>query len=170
MDTWRRLHLQIETAYISVLRAQERVENALTSRDLAQANLTTAEKRFAVGQVPRGDIVFAQVPLAQADLEVERAVFQKQSAKEALLLAIGLPQSTPVEVEELTPREELELTRETAIQYALEDRADLQADVLKLEAADKNLEAVRRGRRPQLAFASTINPLGFDGNALASGG
>jgi outer membrane protein len=170
LDTWRRLHLQIETAYISVLRAEESVQNALTSRELAQTNLTTAEKRFAVGQVPRGDVVFAQVPLAQAELEVERAAVQKQSAKEALLLAIGLPQTTPLEVEELALREELDLTREMAVQHALEERADLKADLLKLDAAEKNLKAVSRGRRPQLAFASTVNPLGFDGNALASGG
>jgi outer membrane protein TolC len=170
LDTWRRLHLQIEAAYITVLRAEESVQNALASRDLAKTTLSTAETRFAVGQVPRGDIVFAQVPLAQAELEVERSLFQRQSAREALLLLLGLPQRTPLEVNKLSPREELNLTRESALEHALAERADLQASLLELEAADKNLKAVSRGRRPSLALASSINPVGFDGNQLASGG
>ena len=47
VDSWRRFHLQIEAAYIDVLRSEERVENALVSRDLAKTNYETAEKRFA---------------------------------------------------------------------------------------------------------------------------
>lgn len=170
VDSWRRFHLQIEAAYIDVLRAEERVENALVSRDLAKTNYDTAEKRFAVGQVPRGDVVFAEVPLAEAELEVERTVFERQSAKEALLLLLGLPQSTPLEVEKLIPPEQFDLTRETALNRAFEQRADLAAAEADAESASKELKAVSRGNRPRVGLAGTLNPVGFDGNALASGG
>ena len=170
VDSWRRFHLQIEAAYIDVLRSEERVENALVSRDLAKTNYETAEKRFAVGQVPRGDVVFAEVPLAEAELEVERTVFDRQSAKEALLLLLGLPQSTPLEVEKLTPPEQFDLTRETALDRAFEQRADLAAAEADAESASKELKAVSRGNRPRVGLAGTLNPVGFDGNALASGG
>ncbi|MCA9781693.1 MAG: TolC family protein, partial [Candidatus Eremiobacteraeota bacterium] len=170
VDSWRRFHLQIEAAYIDVLRAEERVENALVSRDLAKTNYDTAEKRFAVGQVPRGDVVFAEVPLAQAELDVERTAFERQSAKEALLLLLGLPQSTPLELEKLNPPEQFDMSKEAALTRAFEQRADLAAAEADAEAASKELKAASRGNRPRLGFASSVNPVGFDGDSLATGG
>jgi len=170
INTWRQFYHQIENAYIAVLRTEEQVVNAQTSLELAQSNLITAQKQFEAGQVPRGDVVFAQVPVAQAQLEVERSLFAGQSAREGLLLLLGLPQSTPLEVEKVTPPEDVALTQEVALERALAQRADLKSTLTEAEAAAKTLTAVSRGTRPRLGLAGTVFPLGFDGSQLSRGG
>lgn len=167
---WRSLHLEIEASYLNVLQTAERIRNAEASRELALANLNTAEKRFAVGQVPRGDIVFAQVPLAQAELELERAAFEHQSAREALLLLLGIPQSTPVEVEEVTAPPPLPWTLEQALQMAMQQRYDLLATQIDVVSAEKTIKATKKEDDPRVALAARVDPVGFDGTNLASGG
>ena len=73
-------------------------------------------------------------------------------------------------MEKLTPPEQFDLTRETALDRAFEQRADLAAAEADAESASKELKAVSRGNRPRVGLAGTLNPVGFDGNALASGG
>ena len=167
---WRRLHLEIESAYISVLRSQERILNAQASQELAQANLTTAEKRFAVGQVPRGDIVFAQLPLAQAELEVQQAAYAKQSAEEQLLQLLGLPQGTPLEVVDRPISRPLESSLEEALGSAFEQRYELKAALAEADSAARRIRAAKKEDDPRVALGGSVEPLGFDGTQLAAGG
>jgi len=167
---WRMLYLEIETAYIDVLRAQEQIENAKASLELARMNLTTAEKRFAVGQVPRGDIVFAQVPLAQAELELQRSQFARQSAVERLLQLMGLPQDTKIELSPLPPASDFKQSLEEDIASAFERRYDLKAVESEVSRSELALKAARKEDDPRIAVGASINPAGFDGQQLAPGG
>jgi outer membrane protein len=167
---WRLLHFEIESAYIDVLRAEEQIVNAKASLELARTNLSTAEKRFAVGQVPRGDIVFAQVPLAQAELQLERSTFARQSAGEHLLELIGLPQDTPLEVTKFESTSPPPESVEIALEQAFSDRFDLKAAEMDVEAAAQTLRASRKENDPRIVVGGTVNPLGFDGQNLAQGG
>lgn len=170
LHTWRALHLEIQQAYINVLRSEQLISNAEKALELAQKNLDSAEKRFAVGQVPRGDIIQAQVPLAQAELDLEQANFQHRSNKEQLLLLLGLPQNLPLTLDDMPPIEPIELTMEQAVAKAIEKRYDLLAAQAEAEAAKRTVRAAHKEDDPRVSLTGSLDPLGFDGSSIAPGG
>ena len=170
LHQWRTLHTEIQAAYINVLMSQQLISNAEATVELAQKNLHTAEKRFEVGQVPRGDIIQAQVPLAQAQLELEQAKFQHRSNKEQLLLLLGLPQDLPLTIDDLQTVPPLELSMEEAVEKALARRYDFLAAQAEAEAAGKELRAAHKEDDPRLSLTGSLDPIGFDGSSIAPGG
>ncbi|MBI3925250.1 MAG: TolC family protein [Armatimonadetes bacterium] len=167
---WHLLHLEVQQAYYDALQAQAEVETAVEALEVAQHSLRIAEARYRAGVVPRGDIVFAQLPLARAELDLTRTRQQVQSRFEELNRLLGLPQSTPLKLREPEAPIEIREALDDSIRMARDNRPDLRATQARISSAAKGILAAQRDNNPSLSFVSDIDRVGFDDKVLDGGG
>lgn len=159
---WHQLHLDVTLAYLEALRARAQEKVAQESVAQAQAALATAEKRFAAGDVPKGDVLLARVPQGEAELEVARARAAARDREEALNLLLGLPIDTPLDLSPPPPVQALGSDLAGCIAQAKEQRPLLRAARWTVVAAQYAISAAERDQRPQLALSAGIVTLSGD--------
>jgi outer membrane protein len=106
-------------------------EQALQRADL---NLRSARGFFEVGTRPKSDVTRAEVDVANARLDVIRARNAERLARVALATAMGLPATTPLQIEDNLIYQPISLDPTRLLEEALRQRpesrqARLQADV-----------------------------------------
>ena len=103
----RDLKMRVAEEYVAVLRAQRDVEVTETSVRSLASHADDVAKLFEHGQVPRNDLLAAQVALSNAKQEVIRAQHGLDSSRAAYNRRTGRPLAAMVRIEELpvTPTE-----------------------------------------------------------------
>lgn len=90
--------LQVLGAYEGVRAAASRLAVAKRAQAAAQADLSSAQKRYQQGTSIRSDLLTAQVNLDQIRLDVQAARDRLETAREYLRILTGLPQGVTVDV------------------------------------------------------------------------
>ncbi len=170
----QQLCLEVQLAYLQSLSAGERLALAEESLEAARRHQTNARARYAAGQAPRGDILTANVPVSERELELSRARFQARDAQESLARLLGLPLDTPLELVEPAVPAPLEQSLEQLLPGALADRPSLKAVRLELAAAEQGIKAASRENNAELqailgAAVQSNNQQFLDGVGLRAG-
>ena len=151
---WHQLHLDVSLAYLDSLRARANVQVAAESLEISEKQLHMVEKRFQAGDVPKGDILLARVPKAQAELEMTQAKAAARDKEEALNLLVGLPLDTPLQ---LSPPEQpppLAQDLQQCMLQAKQQRPAVRALRIGLRAAEHGINAAERDNKPQLSLSA----------------
>lgn len=93
------LALEVRRAFYALAAAGDARQVALTNLARAEDHLQLAETRRAAGAVAGGDVVQAQVRVVEARLALVRVESLIRQARGGLNTAMGLPVTTPVEVQ-----------------------------------------------------------------------
>ena len=103
----RDLKMRVAEEYVAVLRAQRDVEVTETSAKSLASHADDVAKLFEYGQVPRNDLLAAEVELSNAKQEVIRARHRLDASRAAYNRRTGRPLVAMVRIEELpvTPTE-----------------------------------------------------------------
>ncbi len=166
---WHTLYFQLQEAYLLVLRLKARLEVARLGLNLARRSLETAEKKWRAGLAPKGDVVAARLPVADAGLVISKLENELQSALEGLNRLVGLPQATKLELgEPLEPATPLPAL-EQALAQAYAEHPQLQALEAKAEGARKRLLAAKKDNNLNLVLAGDALPVAFSGQDLSLG-
>ncbi|MDY6822905.1 MAG: TolC family protein [Thermodesulfobacteriota bacterium] len=135
----RQILFQVSAAYYNVLLGRRSVEIAESALERANKQLERASAQFEVGVLTRNTVLRAEVQVAQAVEQLERARNQYLVAKENLALEMGIRQA-PETIEEpenrLFPAKSLEELIETAMQ----NRRDLKKSRIDTKQADKKVD------------------------------
>jgi outer membrane protein len=165
---WQQLHLEVTLAYYDALRAQVEVEVAQASLKVTQRQVEENRKRFEAGDLPKGDILQAQVPEADAELVGVRAGSTVKDRQESLALLLGIPLDTPLELSAVDPPKPLDHDLNQCIAQALETRPSIRVSRLGLLAADQAVLAAKHESSPKLTLLAGV--IGYqDGPQYISG-
>ena len=140
--------LRVKQAYYSVLQAIENTAVANKSVDQFQTHLELANAFFEVGLKPKFDVTKAEVDLSNAKLDLIRAENTLRITKATLNNAMGMPGAPGYHLENNLFPEEIDLSLESSLNRAYENRHDLKSILLRQESAQKNLNLNRSGHYP----------------------
>jgi outer membrane protein TolC len=161
----------VRLAYLGLVAAIEGQKVAQENMDLAEQSLTNSQKRVAVGQAPRIDIITAQASVESNREQLILAEAQIGSAEDALRAQILDPDRPdywtihlqPTDTIQLTPRDMDADTIDAAIHNALASRLDLITLKRQMEITDLNVRLSRTMTKPEV-------DLGVDYSATGTGG
>jgi outer membrane protein TolC len=167
-ETRQSIALQVQEAYLGILRAESLQVVAEDAIKDVEENLRVAQAKFAAGSVPRFDVLRSEVNLASAQQNLVRAKNGVDLAKSAFNRVLGEPVNQPVAVappaaDPLPPVASLEENQQTALQR----RPEILRDQANVNAADKGIQLAKAGLLPGLAVVGhqnyNANPGGLGG-------
>jgi outer membrane protein len=147
--------LQIATAYINVLFAEEQAETVLRQRDLAREQLAQTERLVSAGLRPDMDRLALVSQVAQSDYQL---VLQENAVQEAYLILSQLMVLDPtvqfrIERPSFDPGQLADprvLQTEMIYQHAVENQPSVKAALLLEQSAEKGEDIARAGLIPSL--------------------
>jgi outer membrane protein len=147
------LALEVRRAFYALAAARDGERVADTNLARAEEHLRLAQERRAAGAVSGGDVVQAQVHVAEARLARVRVGSLVQQARGALNTAMGLPVATPVEADSqdawVAPPDAVEVSEGLA--QALTDRPVIEAAVQRALATTETVSAAQSAFGPRIA-------------------
>lgn len=147
------LALEVRRTFYALVAARDGERVADTNLARAEEHLRLALERRAAGAVSGGDVVQAQVHVAEARLARVRVESLVQQARGALNTAMGLPVATPVEADSqeapVAPPNPVEVSGGLA--QALTDRPTIAAAVQRALAATEAVSAAQSAFGPKIA-------------------
>lgn len=149
-EDWNLLSLQVRRAYLSVLTQRGSVALAQEQVGLAREQLQQAEVRVRVGSAPRGDVLSAALPVAQAELGVTRNQGNFNRAVQELNSMLGLSPDTILELEEPPVPQQPLPDLDTCMQQAMAQRPSIEGMRNQLRSAMKGLEAAQLDNHPNI--------------------
>lgn len=157
----RKLVHDVRRAYLDVLQAEATREVAEKGVTESEEHLKMAQKAFESGLSARADIVSARVPVAEAHMAVTRQKTRVREARAQLNHYLGL---SPDQVVALAP--DLHFvrtawTRDEALAYAREHRADLLAADQRVTESRQQLASVQAENGPRIGLDAGWSVAGY---------
>lgn len=116
----------------------------------AELNLRSARGFFEVGTRPKSDVTRAEVDVANARLDVIRARNAERLARVALATAMGLPATTPLQIEDNLIFQPVSLDPVRLLEEALRQRPESRQARLQADAADGRVRRAFRDFFPDV--------------------
>ncbi len=158
--------LNARLAYLDALEARAREQVQVEAVELSQTQLAAAEARFNAGSAPRADTVYARVPVSRSVLERTRARLAVNNTQAALNRLLGLPQSTPLVLQD--PPEPTAVGGDLAasVAQARAQRPEVVGRQFELESARHGLEAALKDNAPAVYATADVNSVDYNENAF----
>lgn len=161
----------IETIYYELSKAVQTLEYRIESRELAMTLLEGNRKKFDSGVVPISEIQNAESSVASRDEQVVAARQQVEVITEQLKDVLNIQKEdplygSPVNPEKVTLSEESFPDMETALEIALVNRPELQAQRLDIENRDIKLAYYKNQKLPRVDLVGTIGANGLSGDSV----
>ena len=156
-DVHRQLIYEVSQAYYRLLNAAGQEEAAGASLVNALAVQQAAEERLRNGLATLPDVLEARSAAAQAQYDLQAVLGAEEIARGNLATALGAPANTRLRVQPLNEApapESIAETVEEAIQRALEQRPDLQAQVTEVRLGRAELQQARAAFFPSLSVSA----------------
>jgi len=134
----------VKEAFTNINFAQRLIRVNAQALQRAELNLRSARGFFEVGTRPRSDVTRAEVDVANARVDVIRARNAERLARVALATAMGLPATTPLQIEDNLVYEPVTMDSARLLEEALRQRPESRQARLQADAADS---LVRRAFR-----------------------
>jgi len=157
-DVHRQLIYDVSQAYYRLVNAAGQEEAAGANLVNAQNVQQAAEERLRNGLATLPDVLEARSATAQAQYDLQAVLGAEQIAQGDLLTALGAPAHTPIRVQSLSEvptSESASETIEEAIQRALAQRPDLQAQAAEIRVAQAERQQARAAFYPTLNIAAS---------------
>ncbi len=126
---------EVKVSYFDILKAGRIQEVAKQSVERLKAHRDTAQGFYDVGIIPRNDLLYAQVELANGQQFLVRAENGVEMAKAKFNTILRREINAPVEIEDILTDRPYEKSLEACIAAALENRPEIMAYALRLEQA-----------------------------------
>ncbi len=175
--TQQKVIYDVSKAYYGALLAKRAIELAKLAIKSAEKHYKTAKKMYEVGLAIKADVLRAKVYLENAKAKLEEAKNQYNVAKKGLLLAMGVDDVKPEDIDVVGKLkfEDTDKSVEYWQNYAIQNRPDLKAVEMRVKIAKKMGDFYKADFFPMIgAFASyemddNKNPFGSDGKWWTAG-
>ncbi|MFQ5658114.1 MAG: TolC family protein [Candidatus Methylomirabilales bacterium] len=142
-DAERRILADVMRAFGHLLETQERLKLAKEAVALAEETREAARKQFEAGEVPRLDLLRAEVELRRAGTRQVAEERKIATARKNLNLRLGRAPDAPLRAEGPLLFPELPESQAELLRQALELRPDLKAAEAGLQASRRRVNLVR---------------------------
>ncbi|HEX9920461.1 MAG TPA: TolC family protein [Candidatus Methylomirabilis sp.] len=147
------LIFEVRSAFYDLLLTKKNLEVAQDNLRSAQTLLTSAKTRVQVGEAPEFELIKAQVEVARASNEVQKALSKVSLAKVALNTLMGRPGYRPLDIVGELESEPQELHLESLIQKALERHPFIQQQRYRVQKQSHLLDQAKASRYPDLTVS-----------------
>ena len=134
---------EVKIAYFNILKASRILTVARQSLELLNAHRDTAQAFYDVGVIPKNDLLYAEVELANGRQFLVRAENSVEMAKSKFNTVLRREINAPVEIEDVLNDRPFEKPLDACIAAALENRPEIRSYALRLEQA-KSLVTLAR--------------------------
>jgi outer membrane protein TolC len=161
----------VKSSYMTLLLNHETARQRLESVRAFERHLEQAKGLYESGSKPWYDVTKAEVDLGNAQLAFVEAEGGIETAKAALLNAMGIDQSEEFDIApvDLDAASAPEWTGDEAMRQALENRPDYKSSALKIMAGQANLSSEARASSPTLSLTGGYSGSGNDISDLERG-
>ena len=175
--TKQKVIYDVSKAYYGALLAKRAIELANYAVRSAEKHYKTAQQMYKVGLAIKADVLRAKVYLENAKAKLEEAKNQYNIAKKGLLLAMGVDNVKPEDIDVIGKLqfEDTDKPVEFWQEFAIQNRPDLKAVETRVKIAKKMEDFYKADFYPMVgAFASyemddNKNPFGADGKWWTAG-
>jgi len=159
---------EVKIAYFNILRAQKINEAALQSVVMLQAHRDVAENYFKVGMIPKNDLLYAEVELANGSQALMRAKNAVDLAKSRFNTTLKRNISTPVEIVDVLTYQPSKLSFEECLNIARQTRPELKISSLKEQQAGKLVLVSQSEYYPALSLIGNYARFGDEASVHGS--
>ncbi|MEK6775671.1 MAG: TolC family protein [bacterium] len=140
----------VKQAYYGVLQAERSRDVAAETVKQFVQHLDQAKGFYTVGTKPKFDVTKAESDLSSAKLNLIHAENAVKLAMVNLNNAMGIPYAPEYRIEDNLLYEKYDITFESALERAYQDRPDIKSIVGKNQAAMSSVDLARKGYYPSL--------------------
>ena len=142
----------VHQAFYDLSASMETLAVAENNLSRTEDHLRIAQGRQEAGDVPRADVLRAEVEVADAKLTLAKAQDLVRVAKGKLNSSMGLPAEAPIEIDtsllEITSPDKIDV--EALLGAAVHDRPEVKAALHSIAAAQNNVDAAKSSFGPKL--------------------
>ena len=142
---------EVKIAYFNILKASRILTVAKQSLELLKAHRDTAQAFYDVGVIPKNDLLYAEVELANGRQFLVRAENGVEMAKSKFNTVLRREINAPVEIEDILNDRPFSTTLDACIAAALENRPEIRSYALRLEQAKSLVKIARSEYYPNVA-------------------
>ncbi len=146
------LAADVKGAYFQVLKAEKMVELAQVALEQIKSHHRDAESFFAVGLIPKNDLLEAEVRLAVAMQHLIQAENALEVARSQFNTLLRRPINAPVRLKDRLEFQPFEKSMEHCMRKALENRPELRAYRLRVEQARDMVKVAKGELFPSLSL------------------
>src|SRR2546425_6424793 len=140
----------VKESYTNINFAVRLIQVSQQAVERAELNLRSARGFFEVGTRPKSDVARAEVDVANAKVDLIRARNAERLARVALATAMGLPATTPLQIQDNLLYQPVTLDRARLAEDALRQRPEYRQARLNAEANDARLRRSFRDFFPDI--------------------
>ena len=140
----------VKESYTNINFAVRLIQVNQQAVERAELNLRSARGFFEVGTRPKSDVARAEVDVANAKVDLIRARNAERLARVALATAMGLPATTPLQIQDNLLYQPVTLDRARLAEDALRQRPEYRQARLNAEANDARLRRSFRDFFPDI--------------------
>jgi outer membrane protein TolC len=140
----------VKIGYFEILRAQSMETVASQSVEMLKAHRDVADNYYKVGMIPKNDLLYAEVELANGTQTQVTARNVVELAKSRFNVILKRDISTPVEVVDILTYQPFQKSFEECLKIARQSRPELKISALKAEQAGKMVQISQSEYYPAL--------------------
>jgi len=159
-STVQDLVLEVQTAYLEIIKAEKLQGAARQSLERLSAHRVMTRHFYEVGIVPRNDLLFAEVELANGQQALLRAENGVAMAKARFNMLLRRTMDAPVAVEDILAYRPYDKEFEDCLKTALEKRSEIKTSTFRVEQAQKSVQLVRSEYYPSVDFVGNYSRYG----------
>jgi outer membrane protein len=142
----------VKVSYFKILKAARILTIAKQSVEQLKAHRDTAQGFFDEGIIPRNDLLYAEVELANGRQFLLQAENGLEMAKAKFNTLLRRSIDSPVEVDDVLKGQPLETPLDACIAAALENRPEIRSYMLRLEQARSGVKLAKSEYYPNVSF------------------
>ncbi len=150
----------VKEAYYGVLKAERYLDVARQSRERLKAHHETARGFFDVGMIPKSDLLYAEVELANGEQLLLRAENGLEMARSRFNTVLRRGLTEPVLLEDILSLDPFPISLDEALAQGLERRPELKAVELRIEQVRKQIKALQSEYYPQVSAVGNYSRYG----------
>jgi len=150
----------VKIAYFSILRAQKIMNAAVQSVEMLTAHRDVAQNYFQAGMIPKNDLLYAEVELANGRQTLVKASNAVEMAKASFNTVLKRKIFMPVEIIDILHHQPLEQSLEECFNVAIQNRPELKITSLRAVQASKLVRLAQSEYLPTLSLVGNYTRFG----------
>jgi outer membrane protein len=150
----------VKITYFDILRAQRILAAARQSVEMLEAHRNVAENYFKVGMIPKNDLLYAEVELANGKQTLIKAQNAVELAKSRFNTLLKRRIFEPVEVVDILNYQPMKQSLEECLSIAQQNRPELKISALKAQQAGKLVRIAQSDYLPSLSVVGNYTRFG----------
>ena len=160
--------LEVKKTYYNILKTERILELANQSVQQLEAHRDTAQSFYDVGIIPKNDLLYAEVELANGYQDLVRAENALNLAKAKFNTVIRRDIHLPIEIEDILTYKPFEKDFDECLSIGLKRRAEIRAHELEYEKAGRAVRLAKSGFFPTLNFVGNYSRYGEEPDVRGS--